>query len=135
MYADGSIVPFFNFRGVKFSEQQINDYVASKAIRVDGCSGSHSIVFIKFSPERKVPEIYSSNPDAPKQTSTSSFAPSFSHVEQPLNLDDGTCSVSGGDAESFPEFKAKHPELTPKQPLDAWRAKRKGKHLYGSFHM
>ncbi len=32
--------------------------------------------------------------------------------------------ASGGDAESFPEFKARHPELTPKQALDAWRAKR-----------
>lgn len=135
MYADGSIVPFSNFRGVKFSEQQINDYIAGKAIRVDGCSGSHSTVFIKFSPERKVPEIYSSNPNAPKQTSTSSFAPSFSHAEQSPTFDDGTCSVSGGDAESFPEFKARHPELTPKQALDAWRAKRKGKHLNGGFHM
>lgn len=135
MYADGSIVPFSNFRGVKFSEQQINDYVAGKAIRVDGCSGSHSTVFIKFSPERKVPEIYSSNPDAPKQTSVSSFAPSFSNVEQSPTLDDGACSVSGGDAESFSEFKARHPELTPKQALDAWRAKRRGKHLNGGFHM
>lgn len=135
MYADGSIVPFFNFRGVKFSEQQINDYVDGKAIRVDGCSGSHSTVFIKFCPERKVPEIYSSNPDAPKQNTTSSFAPSFSHAEQTPTLDDGVCSASGGDAESFPEFKARHPELTPKQALDAWRAKRRGKHLNGGFHM
>ena len=135
MYADGSIVPFFNFRGVKFSEQQINDYVDGKAIRVDGCSGSHSTVFIKFCSERKVPEIYSSNPDAPKQNTASSFAPSFSHAEQTPTLDDGTCSVSGGDAESFPEFKARHPELTPKQALDAWRAKRRGKHLNGGFHM
>lgn len=135
MYADGSIVPFSNFRGVKFSEQQINDYVAGKAIRVDGCSGSHSTVFIKFSTERKVPEIYSSNPDALKQTSVSSFAPSFTNAEQSPTLDDGACSVSGGDAESFSEFKARHPELTPKQALDAWRAKRRGKHLNGGFHM
>ena len=65
----------------------------------------------------------------------SSFAPSFSHAEQTPTLDDGTCSVSGGDAESFPKFKARHPELTPKQALDAWRAKRRGKHLNGGFHM
>lgn len=135
MYADGSIMPITNFRGVKFSTQQINDYVAGNAIRVDGCSGSHSTVFIKFSPERKVPEIFSSNPDAPKQSTTSSFAPSFSHTQQSPAPDDGGCTVSGGDTETFPEFKARHPGLTPKQALDAWRAKRRGKHLNGGFHM
>lgn len=135
MYDDGSIVPFFNFRGVKFSEQQINDYVEGKVIRIDGCSGSHSTEFIKFSPERKVSEIYSSNPDAPNLTSTSSFAPSFSHAEQSPTLDDVTCSVSCGDAESFPEFKERHQDLTPKHALDAWRDKRRSKHLNGCFHM
>lgn len=74
MYADGSIVPITNFRGVKFSGQQINDYVAGKAIRVDGCKGEYPTVYLKFVPEVKVPKVFSSNPDEPKQTSTSSFA-------------------------------------------------------------
>jgi hypothetical protein len=90
---------------------------------------------LKFVPELKMPKIFSSNPDEPKQTATSSFAPSFSHTQQPPAPEDGCCSVSGGDTETFPEFKARHPELTPKQALDAWRAKRRGKHLNGGFHM
>ena len=135
MYADGTIVPITNFRGVKFSGQQINDYVAGKAIRVDGCKGEYPTVYLKFVPEVKVPKVFSSNPDEPKQTSTSSFAPSISHTQQPSAPEDGCCSVSGGDTETFPEFKARHPELTPKQALDAWRAKRRGKHLNGGFHM
>lgn len=135
LYADGSIVPITNFRGVKFSGQQVNDYVAGKAIRVDGCKGEYSTVYLKFVPELKVPKIFSSNPDEPKQTTTTSFAPSVSHTQQPPAPEDGGCSVSGSDAETFPEFKARHPELTPKQALDAWRAKRRGKHLNGGFHM
>ena len=135
MYADGSIVPITNFRGVKFSGQQINDYAAGKAIRVDGCKGEYSTVYLKFVPEVKVPKVFSSNPDEPKQTSTSSFAPSLSHTQQPSAPEGGCCSVSGGDTETFSEFKARHPELTPKQALDAWRAKLRGKHLNGGFHM
>lgn len=114
MYADGSVVPINNFRGVRFSGQQINDYVAGKAIRIDGCKGEYSTVYLKFVPELKMPKIFSSNPDEPKQTATSSFAPSFSHTQQPPAPNDGGCSVSGGDAETFPEFMARHPELTPK---------------------
>lgn len=79
--------------------------------------------------------MFSSNPDAPELTTTSSFAPSFNRHNQPLPPASDECSVSGSDTETFEQFKAQHPELTPKQALDTWRAKRRGKHLNGGFHM
>ncbi len=135
IFADGSIVPIYRFRGVKLSYQQIEDYTAGKAIMVDGCQGEYSTVYLKFIPEIKTPGMFSSNPDAPELTTTSSFAPSFNHHNQPLPPAGDECSVSGSDTETFEQFKAQHPELTPKQALDAWRAKRRGKHLNGGFHM
>lgn len=135
MYADGSIVPIYRFRGVKLSSQQIEDYTAGKAIRVDGCQGEYSTVYLKFVPEIKTPGMFSSNPDALELTTPSSFATSFNHHSQPSAPADDGCSVSGSDTETFEQFKAQHPELTPKQALDAWRAKRRGKHLNGGFHM
>lgn len=135
MYADGSIVPIHSYQGIKLSARQVEDYTAGKAIRVDGCQGELSTIFIKFNSTRKVPEIYSSNPDAPEQSITSSSGlPSNSASKQPT-VDDEGCSVSGPDAETWPQFKALHPELTPKQALDAWRAKQRGKRLNGGFHM
>lgn len=135
MFADGSIVPIYRFRGVKLSSQQIEDYTSGKAIRVDGCQGEYSTVYLKFVPEIMTPGMFSSNPDAPELTATSSFAPSFNHPNQPSAPADDGYSVSGSDTETLEQFKAQHPELTPKQALDAWRAKRRGKHLNGGFHM
>lgn len=58
MYADGSIVPIASYKGVRFSTQQINDYVAGKAIRVDRCQGDMPTVWIKFNPQRMTPGVY-----------------------------------------------------------------------------
>lgn len=135
MYADGTIVPISSLYGVKFTTKQIQDYTAGKTIRVDGCQGEYSTVYLKFIPEIKTPRMFSSNPDAPELTTTSSFAPSFNRHNQPLPPASDECSVSGSDTETFEQFKAQHPELTPKQALDTWRAKRRGKHLNGGFHM
>lgn len=63
MYADGSIVPIASYKGVRFSTQQINDYVAGKAIRVDGCQGEMPTLWIKFNSQHMTPGVYSSNPD------------------------------------------------------------------------
>lgn len=135
MYADGSIVPIHRYQGIKLSARQVEDYTAGKAIRLDGCQGMPSTIFIKFNPIRMVPEIYSSNPDASEQSITSSFVPLSNHVSRQPPVDGEGCSVSGTDAETWPQFKALHPELTPKQALDAWRAKQRGKRLNGGFHM
>lgn len=135
MYADGSIVPIYRYQGMILSTQQVEDYTAGKAIRIDCCQGEQSTIFIKFNPTRKVPEIYSSNPDAPEQSTTSFLAPISNRFSRQPPVDNEGCSVSGNDAESWSQFKALHPELTPKQALDAWRAKQRGKHLNGGFHM
>lgn len=135
MYADGSIVPIYRYQGMILSTQQVEDYTSGNAIRIDGCQGELSTIFIKFNPTRKIPEIYSSNPDALKQSTRSSFAPSPSRASRQSPVYDEGCSVSGTDAETWPQFKAMHPELTPKQALDAWRAKQKGKRLNGGFHI
>lgn len=120
---------------MKLSARQVDDYTAGKAIRVDCCQGELSTIFIKFNHVRMVPEFFSSNPDAPEQSISSSFGlPANSASRQPA-VDEEGCSVSGPDAETWPQFKALHPELTPKQALDAWRAKQRGKRLNGGFHM
>lgn len=135
MYADGSIVPIRSYQGMKLSDRQVEDYTAGKAIRVDGCQGELSTIFIKFNPVCMVPEFFSSNPDAPKQSITSSFGLPANRASRQPAVDDEGCSVSGPDAETWQQFKALHPEMTPKQALDAWRAKQRGKHLNGGFHM
>ena len=135
MYADGSIVPRHCYQGMKLSARQVDDYTAGKAIRVDGCQGELSTIFIKFNHIRMVPEIYSSNPDTPKQSTKSSFTTSSNRVSRQPPIDDEGCSVSGIDAETWQQFKALHPELTPKQALDAWRTKQRDKRLNGGFHM
>lgn len=40
LYADGTIVPISSYKGVKFTPQQIKDYTAGHAIRIDGCKGA-----------------------------------------------------------------------------------------------
>lgn len=52
LYADGTIVPISSYKGVKFTPQQIKDYVAGHAIRVDGCKDGSSTVYVKFNRER-----------------------------------------------------------------------------------
>lgn len=135
MYTDGSIVPIYSYQGIKLSARQVEDYTLGKAIRVDGCQGMPSTIFIKFNPVRMVPELFSSNPDAPEQSISSSLGLPANGASRQQTTDDEGCSVSGPDAETWPQFKALHPELTPKQALDAWRAKQRGKHLNGGFHM
>lgn len=135
MYADGSIVPIYSYQGMNLSARQVEDYTAGKAIRVDGCQGELSTIFIKFNHVRMVPEFFSSNPDAPEQSISSSFGLAANSALRQRAVDDERCSVSGSDAETWPQFKAMHPELTPKQALDAWRAKQKGKRLNGGFHI
>lgn len=69
LYADGTIVPISSYKGVKFTPQQIKDYVARHAIRVDGCKDGPSTVYVKFNRERMNPCIYTSNPDAAQTVS------------------------------------------------------------------
>lgn len=115
MYANGSIVPIASYKGVRFSTQQINDYVAGKAIRVDGCQGNLSTVWIKFCPQHMAPGVYSSNPDLAGQTASQSqnYGTRLSHVAAA-----GTPQPQEGftDGSALPDdFKlwlSRHPGLT-----------------------
>ena len=60
MYADGSIVPFYKYAGVKLTASQVKNYTAGQTIKLDGCSGDYSTLYIKSNPNRLVPSIYSS---------------------------------------------------------------------------
>ena len=135
--ADGTIVSISSLYGVKFTTKQIQDYTAGKTIRVDGCQGEYSTVYLKFIPEiRNRPRnVLHQIPTHLNLLRHLPSPPSFNRHNQPLPPASDECSVSGSDTETFEQFKAQHPELTPEQALDAWRAKRRGKHLNGGFHM
>ena len=130
MYADGSIVPIASYKGVRFSTQQINDYVAGKAIRVDGCQGDALTVWIKFSPQHMAPGVYSSNPDLAGQAAYQSqnYGTRLSHVST-----DGTPQPQEGfsDGSALPDdFKlwlSRHPGLTIEEALYRYREEQKAK--------
>ena len=134
MYADDTIVPFSVFKSVKLTAEQIQDYTSGKAIQVDGCKGGHPTIYIKFNFKERKPETFLSNPDVPDWSNTTQNACINRPASQPPT-DDGACTVSGSDSETWPEFKRRHPELSPSAALAAFRAKKRGKNLNGGFYM
>lgn len=116
MYADGTIVPIKSYKGVQFTQKQINDYVAGKTIRVDGCQGNYTTVFIKFDPDRMVPGVYSYNPDAPQRSATVQSqgagitlkSPSFRGGVQ----DDQDFTSGNGISDDFKLWLSRHPGLS-----------------------
>lgn len=130
MYADGTIVPIASYKGVQFSTQQINDYVAWKAIRADGCQGNMPTVWIKFNPQRMTPGVYSSNPDLAGQAASQSqsYGTRLSHVSAA-----GTTQPQEGftDGSALPDdFKlwlSRHPGLTIEEALHRYREGQKAK--------
>lgn len=130
LYADGSIVPIATYKGVRLSPQQINDYVAGKAVRVDGCQGDMPTVWIKFNPQRMTPGVYSSNPDLAGQavSQPQSYGPRLSHVSaagttQPQEgfTDDGALP------DDFKLWLSRHPGLTIEEALHRYREEQKAK--------
>lgn len=115
MYADGSIVPIASYKGVRLTTQQMNDYVAGKAIRVDGCQGDMPTVWIKFNPQRMTPGVYSSNPDLAGQAASQSqnYGTRLSQVPS-----SGTSQMQEGFAnggvlpDDFKLWMSRHPGLT-----------------------
>lgn len=41
----------------------------------------------------------------------------------------------GGDNETWPEFRARHPDLSPKEALRRFHAKKRGRNINGGFHL
>jgi len=116
--------------GLHISEgkRQINDYVAGKAIRVDGCQGAKSTVWIKFNPQRMTPGVYSSNPDLAGQAVSQSqnYGSRLSHVSatgttQPQE------GLANGNAlpDDFNLWLSRHPGLTIEEALHRYREEKK----------
>ena len=131
MYADGTIVPIKNYKGVQLTQAQINDYVAGKTIRVDGCQGNHPTMYIKFAPDRMFPGFYSSNPDASQRSTTTQSqgigitlsSPSFRGGVQ----DDQSFASGYGISDDFKLWLSRHPGLSIDEALRLYRDEQKAK--------
>ena len=126
---DGTIRPLAAFRGVRLTEQQQADYLAGKVVRLDGCGGPQSTVYIRFDREALRPRVYSSNPETATHI-TNTGTPSlglFNISQNPMSGEGYT--NSGTDNETFQLFRASHPGMTYAEALRAWKAKKRGKHL------
>lgn len=131
MYADGTIVPIKSYKGGPLTQMQINDYVAGKTIRVEVCQGNYPTMYIKFNPDCMIPGFYSSNPDAPQQsTSTQSqgagitlSSPSFRGGVQ----DDQGFASGDGISDDFKRWLSRHPGLSIEEALHRYRDEQKVK--------
>ena len=131
MYADGTIVPIKSYKGVQFTRTQINDYVAGKTIRLDGCQGNHPTMYIKFDPDRMIPSIYSSYPDVQRTTNKSQSqgagitltSPSFNGGVQ----DDQSFASGYGISDDFKLWLSRHPGLSIDEALHRYRDEQKAK--------
>lgn len=130
LYADGTIVPISSYKGVKFTPQQIKDYTAGHAIRVDGCKGSTPTVWIKFNQQRMIPEIYSSNPDLAGQAASQSqnYGIRLSHVSAAGTTESQEGFTNGnGLPNDFKLWLSRHPGLAIEDALHRYREEQKAK--------
>ena len=130
MYADGTIVPIASYKGVRFSTQQVNDYVAGKDIRVDGCQCAMPTVWIKFNPQRMTPGVYSSNPDLAGQavSQSQSYGTRFSQVSAAGTTQPQEGFANGsGLPDDFKLWLSRHPGLTIEEALHRYREEQKAK--------
>ena len=140
MYADGTIVPIKRYKGVQFTRTQINDYVAGKTIRVDGCQGNYPTVYIKFDPDHMVPGFYSSNPDAPQRSKyTQSQGAGMTLLTPSLrgNSQDNQ-DFAGGGGMTWPEYRAAHKDLPVQEALRRFKALKRGQNpnsMKGGMHI
>ena len=127
---DSGSLPIASYKGVRLSAQQINDYVAGKAIRVDGCPGAMSTVWIKFNPQRMTPGVYSSNPDLAGQPVSQSqcYGPRLSHVSS-AGAQQSQDGFSNGSPlpDDFKLWLSRHPGLTIDEALHRYREEQKAK--------
>lgn len=118
------------YKGVRFSTQQINDYVAGKAIRVDGCQGDMPTVWIKFNQQRMTPGVYSSNPDLAGQAVSQSQnnGTRLSHVSAPGTTQPQESFTDGSALpDDFKLWLSRHPGLTIEEALHRYREEQKAK--------
>ena len=120
LYADGSVVPFYKYAGVKLTPSQVKNYTAGKTIRLDGCSGDYSTVYVKFNFQRLVPEIFSSNPDMPRQATSQSHDTSMKLSNLPAGgsqSQDEDFAHGSAIPDDFKLWLRRHPGLTKPAPV------------------
>lgn len=129
LYSDGTIVPISSYKGVKFSPQQIKDYVAGYAIRVDGCKDGPSTVYVKFNRERMNPCIYTSNPDAAQTVSQPQGSGiKFSNaMAGNAPQQDESFAHGNGLSDDFKLWLSRHPGMTIDEALSRYREEQKNK--------
>lgn len=123
-------MPIASYKGVRSSTQQINDYVAGKAIRVDGCQGAMPTVWIKFNPQRMTPGVYSSNPDLARQATFQSqnYGTRLSHVSAAGTTQPQEGFTNGSALpDDFKQWLSRHPGLTIEEALHRYREEQKAK--------
>lgn len=136
MFIDGTIRPVNKLLGVRLTAQQVNDYVSGKTIRLDGCTGNHSTVFVKFDRTAMRPCSYLSNPDSQKQTAPSNSV-SSGHSVQPSSPQEEQ-GFAGGGGITWPEYRAAHMDLPVQEALRRFRAIKRGQNpntMTGGMHM
>lgn len=115
MYADGTIRPLNRFKDVALTPQQTKDYVAGKSVRLDGCAGYSSTIYIRFDRSSMKLQVSYQNLDNPQQSVSSSPSLSFStgHSMSSSPVAEQGFAGGGGDPgkQSFREFWKNHPEL------------------------
>ena len=131
MYADGSIVPIKSYKGIQLTRTQINDYVAGKTIRVDGCPGNHPTMYIKFDPDRMIPSIYSSNPDVQRTTNKSQSQGAVITLTSPSfnsGVQDDQSFASGYEiSDDFKLWLSRHPGLSIDEARHRYSEEQKAK--------
>lgn len=126
MYADGTIRPMYRFRGVSLTPQQTKDYVAGKTIRLDGCTGNFSTVYVRFDKPTMKFQVSSRDFDEPRQSVSSSPSQSFSPGNRMSASPVEEQGFASGGGLTWPEFRKMHPELSPTEALRRFRAIKRG---------
>ena len=126
MYADGSIVPLSGAYGVKLTKQQSDDYVAGKAIRLDGCNGNHPTLFIWFNRDKRMPFFSTVNPAIQRQATSS---PSFSlgNIQSSPVQDEPGIALSKDLPDDFKHFCEMHPGMSYEEVVHKFKEEQKAK--------
>ena len=56
-FIDGSPRPLNSYLGVTLTAEQTRDYVAGKGIRIEGCTGNHPVILMRYNRDTLRPEV------------------------------------------------------------------------------
>ena len=120
-YLDGSPIPMNEFAGIRFTPQQELDYISGRPVIIDG------VAVIRYDFDIRKPIVSAPNMDM-MQTNLNPFR-SLGTMEDEMG------AISGGDGESWKEFRKKHMGVSLQTALEMFRAKKRNQHTNGGFHI